>query len=383
MKVVMLTTDARECWREYDNPAPYFGPAPEALLQIVPAFPTVEMHVISCWQKPMAAPAKLADNVWFHGLLVPKLGWGRTGFQGCIRACRKKIQELKPDIVHGQGTERDCAISAVLSGCPNVVTIHGNMDALAKLSKAGIGTYPWVIARLENFTLKRAGGVFCNSAYTEALVKPRTRRTWRVANAIRAEFLSDVEPPPSSQRCVLINVGVISERKRQLELVKLAGDLHARGLVFEFQFVGKADPQSTYGRAFLDRMRVAEKAGYARYLGLKSSQELIECFDGAHGMVHFPSEEAFGLVVAEALARNLKFFGSNTGGILEIASNVDGAELFALEDWAGLGNSIERWIRTGFPRAESAAETIRERYHPRVIMRQHIAIYEEVLSSCS
>lgn len=383
MKVVMLTTDARECWRTYDRVDPYFGQPQEALLHAVPEFEDIEMHVVCCWQRPMPAPQKLASNIWFHGIVVPKVGWLRTAYQGCIRAVRRKIKEIKPDIVHGQGTERDCAICAVFSAIPNVVTIHGNMAALARLHRARVGSYLWCAGRLEDFTLKRTGGIFCNSAYTEALVRPRNPRTWRVPNPIRAEFFST--PPPSnlSHDCVLVNVGVIDERKRQLEILNLFGQLHAEGLAFELLFVGRADEQSPYAREFLNKIRLAEKAGYARYLGLKSGQELVECFDRAHGMVHFPSEESFGLVVAEGMARNLKFFGSRVGGIMEIASQADQAELFEANDWSALRAAIGRWIRQAYPRASSADQLMRLHYHPKVVMEQHKAIYTEFLSSCS
>jgi glycosyltransferase involved in cell wall biosynthesis len=109
---------------------------------------------------------------------------------------------------------------------------------------------------------------------------------------------------------------------------------------------------------------------------------LITCFDHAAAVVHFPSEEAFGLVVAEALARGLKFFGSRLGGILDIAEGTPGAELFEGGDWNGLQAAIGRWIKQGFPRP-GPASVIRERYHPQVIARRHVEIYREVLSSRS
>ena len=381
IRVAMLATDARECFCEYEKTEPYFGQAPEALFQGVPKFSQIEMHVISCWKKPMSAPAKLAENIWFHGLVVPRIGWVRTAFQGCVRAARKKIQELKPDLVHGQGTERDCAISAVFSGFPNVITIHGNMNALARLFRARIGTYSWGMARLEDFTLKRTDGVFCNSAYTERLVRHRTTRTWRVPNAIRSTFFEAGPSATSSDEAVLVNVGVISERKRQLELLRLARELH-RDAKFELWFVGKAD-QSAYAARFLDEVRSAEKGGWARYLGVQSGEQLVQTFNKADGMIHFPSEEAFGLVVAEGLARNLKFFGSKVGGIVEIASDVEAAELIDPDDWETLTVRIRNWIEAGHPRAQLAAEKIRQRYHPEAIMKQHVTIYEEVLRTCS
>ena len=194
MRIALLTTDNREDRKDYGHPVPYFGSAPEALLEGFARSPEVEVHMVSCAQAPMRAPAKLAPNVFFHGLYVPKLGWLRTAYQGCVRAVRRKLREIQPDIVHGQGTERECALCAVFSGFPNVVTIHGNMGALAR-QFGELGTYGRLAAMFENVALRRAGGVFCNSAYTEQLVRLRARRTWRVPNAVREVFFG----PPASR----------------------------------------------------------------------------------------------------------------------------------------------------------------------------------------
>ncbi len=381
MKIAMLAMDARQDKKEYDKRELYFYPPQEALFGAVRDFPEIEMHIISCWQKRMPAPEKLAPNVWFHGLLVPKIGWLRTGYQGCIRAVRKKLKELQPQIVHGQGTERDTGICAALSGFPNLITIHGNMAAISAVLNARVGSFLWCAARLEDFTLRRTTGVFCNSAYTENVVRHRTPRTWRVANPLREAFFATTAYDTPAHRCMLLNVGVISERKRQLELLRFAGELHAKGLEFELHFIGAAPDSCPYACQFLQEIKSAEEEGYARYLGVKSGEELLAYFDRAHGMIHFPSEESFGLVVAEALTRNLKFFGAKEGGIVDIADGVDGVELCLLNDWQDLSRRVERWIRRGFPRAQSAGETMRQRYQPHTIMRQHVEIYKELLEN--
>ena len=382
MKVALITVDNREDTRNYSLPAPFFGTAPEALLQGFAALQELEVHVVSCAQKPMSAPEKLGENIWFHSLYVPKIGWLRTSYQGCILAVRRRLKVIRPDIVHGQGTERECAMSAVFSRFPNVVTIHGNMAELARLFKAPMTSYGWLAAQLEHITLKRAGGVFCNSAYTENLVQGRTSKTWRVPNPIRAAFLNTPQPGSPPGKCILVNVGLICERKRQIELINVARRLHEQGLNFELQFIGEIGP-TEYGKNFAERLKEAEAKGYCRHLGLKSTPELIACFDAAHGLVHFPSEEAFGLVVAESMARNLKFFGARLGGIVDISSGVPGAELFAMEDWDGLTAALASWMRNGHPRAADSATVMNTRYHPRVIAQRHVEIYREVLSSVS
>jgi glycosyltransferase involved in cell wall biosynthesis len=379
MKIAILTTDNREYYQDYGAARPYFGMAPEALLEGLGSLPDIEIHVISCLRRTTDSPNQLRPNVHFHPLTVPKLGWMTTAYQGCIRTIRKRLQQIQPAIVHGQGTERECAISAVASGFPNVITIHGNMAELTRLFRMPIGSYNWLAAKLESFTLKRTAGVFCNSEYTERLVKPRTRRTWRVPNAIREAFFVPSAVSAHRDRPILVNVGVISPRKRQLELLGVISELQSIGLNFEFHFIGHADRSAPYAAKFFEKLKPLESKGVARHLGPKSTAELIDCFDASSAMVHFPSEEAFGLVVAEALARDLRFFGTRTGGIIDISSGVSGAELCDVEDWQGLTSALTEWIRAGSPRAAGAAELMRARYHPHVVARRHIEIYREVL----
>jgi glycosyltransferase involved in cell wall biosynthesis len=340
----------------------------------------VELHLISCIQRPVQSPEKLADNIWFHGLIVPKIGWLRTGYQGCIRAVRRKLRELQPDIVQGDGTERECAICAVFSGFPNVVAMQGIMSEQARLNRPWFGSYLWLTARLENFILPRTGGVFCNSSYTEELVRSRARRTWLMPHPLRQTFL-DPAPDAGPRPCILLNVGAISPRKRQLELLDVAEALHRQGLKFEFRFIGFTHPTGeAYTEAFRRRIKPMEEAGYARYGGAPGENELRQWYDAASAMVHFPTEDAAPMVVLEGLGRDLKFFGARVGGIVDSAGPMPAAELFAPDDWPGLTAAVARWIAQGHPRPVGNNALIRERYHPIALAKRHVEIYREVIA---
>src|SRR5579884_895840 len=99
LRVALLTSDGREVRRNYDPHEPDFGAAPEALMQGFAEISEAEIHTISCVQQPVVSPEKIAPNIFFHALHVPKIGWMRTGYQGCIRAVRKKLREIKTEIV--------------------------------------------------------------------------------------------------------------------------------------------------------------------------------------------------------------------------------------------------------------------------------------------
>ena len=377
LRIVQLTTDNRWPYQQYDKETPWFGPAPEALLSGFTAFPDeVEVHVVSTIRRPVKSPAKLADNIWFHSVPVPKIGWMRTGYLGCILATRRRLKQIQPDLVHGQGSEMDAAMCAALSGYPNVITLLGIMSEMEKVLHARPGSYYWLAHHLENFALRRTTGVLANSRFTEETVRPRCRKTWLVANAVRDLFFLKPLPGGKPPKCILINAGTVCTYKRQNELLDVAEQLHAEGLPFELHFLGGASREKPYGNTFLDRI---QNRPYLFHHGHKSMDEFIQELDGAAAMVHVSAIETFGLVVAEALARNLKFIGFNTAGVADIVDKVEGAESFADGDWTGLKSGLARWIRAGFPRPTTAAATMHERYHPVEIARQHLKVYREVL----
>lgn len=377
----MVTTDNREHRGRYDMLAPWLSAPQSAVLNALQSFSdTVEVHVVSCSKRAMECPEKLGPNIWFHQPIVPRLGWGRSAFAGCALATRKLAKKLKVQLAHGQGTERECALSAVHSGVPSVVTIHGHMEKLNRDGQAfrSAKLYGNLISSLENHALARAHGVFCNSTYTANLVAHRTPRTWLVPNPIQAEYLDQPLAPKPAGIPQIVNVGILSPWKRQLELLGELAKLRRQGHEFRIIFAGQASPNSDYGKAFFEILAECERAGFAYHVGYLSSTEVMKLMDESHGMIHCPSEEAFGLAAGEAMARGLKFFGTTTGGLVDVASGIPGAELHP--DIAALVQSVGGWLRNGAERDHGAQAFIRERYHPSVIAARHVEIYSEIIA---
>jgi glycosyltransferase involved in cell wall biosynthesis len=379
MKVVVLTNDAREIRREYGKPEPYFGTAPAALLEGFALLPGVEVHVVACWQKPMPAPQKLADNIWFHGLLVPKIGWLRTGYQGCIRAVRRKLRELQPDIVHGQGTERDCSISAIHSGFPNVLTIHGNMRVIARLNRVRPFSYYWFQARLESFTLPRSRGVICITRYTQEVVKDLAARTWILPNAVEGSFFN-VRPNRASIPTIL-SIGVVSPRKNQVEFINSLDTL-ARQRAFKLRFIGDVPPDA-YSAEFLAAVRARD---WCEHQGFTGREELKRELASA-SIVALPSlEDNCPMVVLEAAAASVPVVAARVGGVPELVEDGITGLFCDPTSPASMRSQVERLLADpdlGARLASQAREAAERRFHPRVIASRHVEIYEEVLATRS
>lgn len=375
MKVAFLTTDNRENNRQYDLPGPVFGTAPEALLQGLARIPDLEVHIISCVQRPVVASEKIAPNLWYHALHVPKLGWLRTGYQGCIRAVRRLLHSLQPDIVHGQGTERDCGISAVFSGFPNVITIHGNMRVIAQINHAPPLSYQWLAAQLERLTLPRSDGIVCITDYTQTAVRDIARRTWVVPNAVDFDFFG-IRPLPSTPARILC-IGHIQRRKNQNAFIRALDSIIKRQPL-QVLFAGELSNEPDYVTEFKGLIAERPWCGYAGMIG---RAELKAQFARATVLVLPSLEDNCPMTVLEAMAAGVPVLASRVGGIPELIEDGDTGILcdptptsLAAGMMSILENRSERHRL-----AEGARAVAMARFHPEIIARRHLEIYRSIL----
>jgi glycosyltransferase involved in cell wall biosynthesis len=380
LKVALLTTDARETFPEAGMGKPNFGTAPSALLEGFSMLPEIEVHVLSCTQRAMVSPKKIAANIWFHSLHVPNIGWLKTGYQGCIRAVRRKLKEIQPDIVHGQGTERDCALAAVFSGIPNVLTIHGNMRLVAAVNKAAPFSFQWLAARLEAFTLPRTDGVVCITNYTREAVGPLAARTWVVPNAVDKTFFEircnvAVEP-------VILCVGAICLRKNQNAFIRALDPL-AGVKPFKLLFVGGLGKGDPYAEEFLS---IVAKRPWCRHLGFADRLAVQNLMSSAAALALPSLEDNCPMVVLEAAAAGLPVIAANVGGVPDlIEHNVTGLLFDPAQD-ESIRSAVVRILEKPADAAAMAAfagQRALARFHPEVVARRHVEIYRDVLSSPS
>jgi glycosyltransferase involved in cell wall biosynthesis len=375
MKIAFLTIDNREHFGDYENETPWFGTAPQALLQGFASLPSLEVHVVSCTRVPMKSPAKLAENIFFHSLRVPKIGWLKTGYAGCILAVRRKLREIRPDIVHGQGTERDSAISAVFSGFPNVLTIHGNMRSVARRNHARPFSFLWIAAILEAYTIPRSNGVVCISNYTLKAVEQMARKTWIVPNAVDASFFEIKRTPTLPPR--ILCVGNVLPLKNQNTLIRALDDFQAPKN-FELVFCGEADRKNSYARDFLDRVAARH---WCRYEGFVDREGLKKQLASASGLIHPTLEDNCPMVILEAMAAGVPVAASSIGGIPDLIRNGETGLLFDPADESAMVAAMNSMLANASP--ESAALARHEaltRFHPKRIAELHLEIYGEVLS---
>ena len=393
MRIALLVPDNRENFRQYELTNPYFGTAPTALLE---GFSMVgdhteapEIHVISCTQRRIPAPEKLAPNIWFHSLHVPKAGWLRSGYLGCTFAVRKKLKEIQPDLVHAQGTERDCAISAILSPYPKILTIHGNL----RLIKKQVGFRPfsamWLQSYMEGLVVPQFDGVICITNYTKDAVEHEVPKTWVVPNAVDPSFLEigqqrfadggsrpstfDSRPPCP----VILCVASVDERKNQNAFIRALDPL-AKKMSFQIRFFGGCGA-SDFAREFRE---LIESRPWCYYGGMIGREELRIQFQQADMLALPTHEDNCPMVVLEAMAAGVPVLASKVGGIPDLINGNSTGIFCCPDDPESICKGVMRLLQDGdFSRSiiYAAYKESLTRFHPKVIAEEHLKIYRQVI----
>ncbi len=302
----------------------------------------------------------------------------RTFFQGCVRAVRKKLKEIQPDIVHGQGTEADCSISAVFSRFPNVLTIHGNMRLIAAVNQARAFSYPWLAARLESFTVPRSDGVVCITRYTQDAMAGLAKRTWLLPNAVDGSFFDiDATPSMTCSPRVLIPAHICL-RKNQNAFIQALDPL-AKELPFELVFLGHVSPGSAYDREFLSLVSARK---WCSHVGFADRPKLREYFKTAAAVALPSLEDNCPMVVLEAMAAGVPVVAAEVGGVPDLVENEVTGLFCNPHEPESMRAAISKCLtnrEAAATRAKTAKLRARERFHPRVVAERHLDIYREVL----
>jgi glycosyltransferase involved in cell wall biosynthesis len=383
LRVAMLVVDDRHDPRVG---SPSLGAAPTALLEgFADLGPDhIEVHVVSCIKHRCLTTSKLAPNIWYHPLFVPSWAFLRTLHLGPALAVRRFLrQRIQPDIVHSQGIEWWCGVAGALSGYPSVLTIHGNIRAILQNSPMRPLSYWKLQALLGDFAIRRHSGVVCISEHVRRNIAPKARETWLIPNALRSEFLENRDRIAARGKTPsLLVVGTITENKRPLEILETLFALHAEGLTFEVTFIGRLGRAGRYEQRFAAQLDEATRLGFARHKEHLAAAALANTMAQADALIHFPREEAFGLVVTEAISQGMTVFASRVGGLTEICHSNPQCILVEPHDVGDLRAALKQWLKSDPERgARLSAEDQIAPYRPVTVAQSTLKAYHEVAAA--
>jgi glycosyltransferase involved in cell wall biosynthesis len=284
---------------------------------------------------------------------------------------------LKPDLIHAQGTERDCAISAIFSPYPRLLTIHGNLRLIKRETGFPFLSALWFQTFLEAFAVPKFNGVVCITNYTRKAVEHEVPKTWVVPNAVDPLFFTiERKPAPVPEILVVANV---DSRKNQNAFIRALDPL-AKEFDFKVKFFGRCGDDA-YGEEFRALLR---ERTWCEFGGMIERPELREQFARAAILALPTHEDNCPMVVLEAMAAGVPVVASKVGGIPDLIDGTRTGLYLDPNDAASMTNTVRSVLANlhglGAKLAEAAKDEARMRFHPAVVAGRHVEIYRETLA---
>lgn len=226
------------------------------------------------------------------------------------------IKKSNPDIVHGQGTERESGLVAALSGKPSILTLHGNFRKIRKSISAPFWSYYGLTSIVETLCIPKVSLVHCLSPDTRDSVRGSARSVTLLPNAVDPFYFS-VQRSNFSAPYILF-IGGITEWKNPTLLSEASDEMMEAYPDLECHFIGGADPGSEYGKRFFSSL---DRRPWCYYHG-KLKREQIGAHLAKASCTVVPSiEDNCPTVILESLAAGVPCIGSDTGGIPFLIKN--------------------------------------------------------------
>jgi len=329
---------------------------------------------------PGTRTVDMGERLRLHILGVPRFSGMPVGFVPRIRLLHKYLEQLEPDIVHGQGTEREFGIAAVTSRLPNVLTVHGILREVHKVTKPRWHSPEHVGRWVERIALGKARHVIAISPYVQrVLSSSRPRHFYAIPNAVSLMFFG-IEKPKLGAKVVFS--ALIGPHKGFDDLLQAASRLQAEGVNPPFRIVGK--PSLRFAGYFADGVALAKRTfspDHMDFVGWLTQEAWAEELRGACCLVHPSYCETFSMVIAEAMASGTPPVAYAVGAIPNLIE--DGVNGFLVPP--GDIDLLAQRIRTLVLNPELArtfGERAREKalsFRPEVVAEKTLRAYERVL----
>ncbi len=179
----------------------------------------LDLHWIGLVPEPAMAGSHSWSGQSFHFLPTQLRGRASSLYRADRRALQARLDELKPDLVHGWGNEDVYGLAAALSGFRNLVGVQGLISYYVQRTR--MHPRDWFQALIEGFVLRKAGHLVAESPWACRMASRHSggRRVHRVEYGVQNLFQETRwTPDPGAPRAVFC--GSADARKGIGDLVR-------------------------------------------------------------------------------------------------------------------------------------------------------------------
>jgi glycosyltransferase involved in cell wall biosynthesis len=341
--------------------------------------PDLDVHILTCVRGAREAREIEYRGVHLHYLPGQASLGNLTLHRGDRRTLARALDRLRPDIVHGHGT--DAYASAVVdTAWPQVVTVHGILYKEVVLYRGLKGLVRrWALSGLERRVLQRSRHILIIARYVQEAIAPWTRATFhQVANPVdRARF----DLPATDDGRTILSVATVQQRKGQMVLVEALAQVREQAPDARLVLLGKVvEPE--YEAALKRRVDELGLQGAVHIGGFVSDEVRDQALQECAVFSLASLEESSPVSIAEAMTLGKPVVATRVGGVPDLVAEGRTGYLTDHGDVAGTAEALLRILGDAGHRrtlGEAGAARARADFHPEAVARQTVAVYEQII----
>lgn len=340
--------------------------------------PELEVHFVTMaplWKTKVLKDQNLTIHFVGH---LPKLDkWDNlTNMRYSCSILRRYLQKLKPDLVHGSGTDHEYGYVAATCKYPNVITVHGVMKENAVKAPPPPKSVVWKYIKHEPLVIRAAKHLISINPYVEQQFPEFKGTVYRIENPISPAFFEQ----QGNKKSDLVFVGKMNERKRVLNLLMAVDQIRAKHASLSVKLIGGGDA------AYIEKIHAFIKehtlADCVELVGPLQQNEVAQCIAEAKCLVLPSIEETAPMVIAESLAMGTPVVATDVGGVKYMLEDGSSGFVVPPDDVGTLAERLSLLLDDDELRAQmsGAARLAAKAYHPDEVARKTQACYLRILS---
>lgn len=299
--------------------------------------------------------------------------WRNNGLRLFDHYCKK---HGRPDLIHVHSMLHAGSLAYEIkarSGVPFVVTEHSTAFARGLLSK-------WQLQQCRRIA-KAAERRFAVSKEFASLLESTLSldgHPWEfIPNMVNQDFLSCSLGQPDAESYRFINVGIVSDKKRQANIVQAFAKAFSSNENV-FLTIGGSGPSFEALQEICYELGLQSRVSLP---GMLSRAAVLNEMAASDAFVLASKYETFGVVLVEALALGKPVIATKCGGPESIVQSGDGL-LVPVDDIESLSMAMRSLYENRHCYEPARIrESCKARYGEQAVLKQIIAAYDETLNS--
>lgn len=291
----------------------------------------------------------------------------------------RALKRIKPDLVHGHGTEGPYALAAVHSGFKNIVSMQGIINEIVKVEPS---LEFKIVKHLELHALRKAMALNPKTQFSENFARTMTPETPRylIEACIHDDYWK--YPVPSASRNMYF-VGSVIKRKGIEEWIRAFLLLAGKFPDLKGHIIGSGPEDYV---KYLQNLINNESNGAGRNLEFKGQlrREEIALLFSKGGVFCLPSYmENSPNTIMEAMAAGLPVVASDVGDVRRMVAHRESGIVIDGVEVSDIADAIESLLKDEeghFKAGQMGRSIASNRWKASICVGKHIEMYENLLS---